>query len=286
MSSVVVVNPGSGPAPTSVDELRHVFSGAEVRESTGDDLQERVREAVRDGAAHVVVVGGDGTMRGAAQVLAGGDVPLVPVPAGTRNHFAKDLGIDSVEAAEAASRTGERIRIDTGWVNGLVFVNNSSIGLYPKVVTRREAHQRRLPKGAAHIVAIWEQVRHGRRMTVTVGDETYRAWLVFVGNGEYGEGLLDLADRETLTDGLLDVRIVRADEPMARLRVVAALFLGRLARSPIVVRRRVEAITIDVRRHHRVEVAVDGEVAAVTAPLEYRCHPASLPVLVPARSAD
>ena len=286
MTGVVVVNPGSGPSRMSMDELRVAFGGAEVRECAGDDVQDRVRQAVRDGAAHVVVVGGDGTMRGAAQVLVGGDVPLVPVPAGTRNHFAKDLGIDSVDAAEEATRTGVRVRIDTGWVNGLVFVNNSSIGLYPKVVARREAHRRRLPKGAAHLVAIWEQLRHGRRMNVTVGDETYKAWLVFVGNGEYGDGLLDLADRETLTDGLLDVRIVRADEPMARLRVVAALFLGRLARSPVIVRHRVSAITIDVRRHRKVEVAIDGEVAAVETPLEYSCRPSSLPVLVPGSTAS
>lgn len=281
MAGTVFVNPGSGRTETSTGDMARVFPGARVVECDGDGFEDQVREAVDAGAAYVAVAGGDGTMRGAAQVLTGGETPLAPVPAGTRNHFAKDVGLPDFDAVADAVAGGHIVRIDTGEVNGMVFVNNASIGLYPKIVTSREVHQRRLPKGAAHIVAAWEQLRRGRRVVVEVEGEPYRAWLVFVGNGAYGEGLLDLADRETLTDGILDVRIVRADAPMARMRIVGALLLGRLARSPLVIRRRVPAITINVRRRRKVQVALDGEVTMLDPPLRFVCRPASLPVFTP-----
>ena len=170
-------------------------------------------------------------------------------------------------------------RIDTGCVNGRVFVNNSSIGLYPKIVIRREAHERRLPKGVAQLVAAWEQLRHGRRVTVDLDGRRLRAWLVFVGNGLYGEGLVDLADRDSLDDGLLDVRVVRADRRLARVRVVGAVLLGRLGTSPLIVRERCRACTIDLDRP-AVDVALDGEVEVLQTPLRYECAPRSLPVLV------
>ena len=286
MAGVVFVNPGSGPSETPVDDVRAGFPGAALDECDGAGLEQQVRDAVAGGATFVAIAGGDGSMRAAAQVLADGDIPLVPIPAGTRNHFAKDVGIEDFDGAAAAAANGTVMRVDTGWVNGMVFVNNSSIGVYPKIVARREAHQRRLPKGAAHIVAAWEQIRHGRRVDVTVGDDHLKAWLVFVGNGEYGVGMLDLADRESLTDGVLDVRVVRADAPFARLRIIGALFLGRLARSPLVVTYKVPAITIDVKRHRAVEVALDGEVEMMPTPLQYESKQASLPVLVPALPSD
>lgn len=280
MAGVVFVNPASGPDDTEPAELRRIFPDADVVECAGGEVRSCVRDALDRKPSYVAVAGGDGTMGAAANELVGGDVPLVVIPAGTRNHFAKDLGTATVERAASAARDGSVLRVDVGVVNGTVFVNNSSIGLYPRIVTTRKIHERRLPKGAAHLVAAWRQVRRGRRVTVTVGDETFRAWVVFVGNGEYGEGLLDLADRESLTDGLLDVRVVRADEPLARFRVVGALLLGRLARSPLVIRRRVRTITIDVRRA-KVSVANDGEVTVMEPPLRYECRPAALPVLTP-----
>lgn len=276
MAGIVLVNPGSGRSETSPADLADAFPGAPVVECDSESFEDEVRRAVKEGADFVAVAGGDGTMRAAAQVLVGGETPLVPVPAGTRNHFAKDVGLPDLDAVASAVASCRVLAVDTGAVNDLVFVNNASIGLYPKIVSRREVHQRRLPKGAAHIVAAWEQLRRGRRVVVEIDGKPYRAWLVFVGNGPYGDGLLDLADRETLTDGILDVRIVRADAPLARLRIVGALLLGRLARSPLVVRHRVPAITIDLRHRRRIEVALDGEVRSLEPPLCFESRPASL----------
>jgi undecaprenyl-diphosphatase len=273
------VNPDSGPEETSVAALSKRFPGHHVAEASPEDLVEAVKAAVADGVAFVGAAGGDGTIRLVAEQLVGTGVPLLPIPAGTRNHFAKDLGVADLDAAEKAA-DGKVIDIDVGCVNGRYFVNNSSIGLYPKIVIRREAHQRRLRKGVANVVAAYEQLREGARVDVEIDGVTHRAWMVFVGNGTYGEGLLDLADRECLNDGLLDVRVALADRPLSRLRIVGALFLGRLARCPLVERWQTKATVVNLNRGH-VEVALDGEVETLSTPLRFACVAQDLKVLVP-----
>ena len=279
MAGVVLVNPHAGPDDTPVDELRRRFAGHVVEPTPPEELADRVANA-RDGADFVAVAGGDGSLRCAAEQLLGGDVPLLPIPAGTRNHFAKDLGIRTIDdAARAAS--GPALAIDVGRVNGRIFLNNSSIGVYPRIVVSREAREHRLRKGVATVVAAVEQIRRGPRMTVDVDGQQSKAWLVFIGNGTYGEGLLDLADRETLQDHQLDVRVVKADQPLARLRVVGALLLGRLAGSPIILTSAAPAVNIGVAGRDRIDVALDGEVERLDTPLRYESVPGALRVLVP-----
>jgi undecaprenyl-diphosphatase len=276
---VLLVNPGSGPDPIDAATLRPYFPGQRVEDCAPDRLAQAVDAAVQSGAAFVGVAGGDGSIRSAAERLLETETPLLPVPTGTRNHFSGDVGIETVEDAVKAL-DGHEISVDVGRVNGRAFVNNSSIGLYPKIVVRREVREHRLRKGVANVVATWEQLRHGRRITVDVDGDRHEAWLVFVGNGVYGDGLLDLADRESLDSHTLDLRVVLADRPLARLRVLGALFLGRLAASPLVVNRQCPNVTIDVAQR-RVEVALDGEVVELEAPLRYESAPGALRVLVP-----
>jgi diacylglycerol kinase family enzyme len=280
MSGVVFLNPRSGPDETGANELRQRFPGHRVEECKPGDLPQRVKEAVDEHVSFVAVAGGDGTIRCAAEQMTGSDVPLLPVPAGTRNHFAQDVGLSSLDDAADAAAAGHVEPVDVGVVNGRVFVNNSSIGLYPKIVIRREAHERRLRKGVANLVAVWEQLLHGRKIGVTIDGASFPAWMVFVGNGVYGEGLLDLADREELCGHVLDVRAVRADRPLARLRVLGALALGRLSRSPLVMQQRCRSVSVDVHQS-RVEVALDGEVEVLESPLEFESRPGALSVLVP-----
>jgi diacylglycerol kinase family enzyme len=279
MPGAIFVNPRSGSDATSVEELRRRFPGHDVTEARPDELPAAVRMAVAAGAEFVGAAGGDGTIRTVAAELVATGVPLLPVPVGTRNHFARDVGVADLDAAEKAAN-GRVRTIDVGQVNEKFFVNNSCIGIYPKIVIRREVHQRRLRKGVANVVAAYEQLRLGERVDVEVDGVTCRAWMVFVGNGTYGEGLLDLADRESVDDGLLDVRVVRADRPWSRLRIVGALLLGRLARSPLVLQWRTAATVVNLNRT-RVEVALDGEVELLAPPLRFRCRANQLRVLVP-----
>lgn len=271
------MNPDSGRGPADRSELAAAFPDGEIVECDPSDIGACVEKAVRNGASYVAVAGGDGTVRGAVGAVVDAGVPLVPVPTGTRNHFARQLGIDTVDDAGRA-RSREPSCVDVAEVNGAWFVNNSSIGIYPKVVVRREAHERRLPKSLAQVVAVWEQVRHGHRFRAALDGEWHRAWMVFVGNGRYERGLFGLTQRESLEDHVLDVRLVRADATLARVRVVLALLVGRLHRSPLLVQRLVKEVRVDLDRP-RVEVALDGEVEELATPLVYRSHAGALAVL-------
>lgn len=280
MGGIVFVNPKAGADAGGPGALQEAFTGAEIVSCEPAEIADRVDEALIDRPAWIGVAGGDGTLRCAAERLLGGDVPLLAVPAGTRNHFARELGIADVEAAVVTAGDGRLRCVDVADVNGHCFINNSSIGLYPQVVVRRVAHQRRMPKRVAHLVATWEQIRHGHRFWVALDGVRARVWMVFVGNGPYGDGIFDLIDREALDRGCLDVRAVRADRPFARVRVVGALVLGRLNRSPLLLRWICESVTIDVDGGS-VAVALDGEVEQLEPPLRYRTRPGALPVLVP-----
>ncbi len=274
---VVLVNPGSGSG-TDIAELAEIFADCRVEPCPPEQLAACVRKEVDAGAPFVGVAGGDGTLRTAAEVLVGSDVALLAVPAGTRNHFAKEFGVASLEDAGAAAKAGDERLIDVGRVNDRFFLNNASIGAYPSMVERREEHEGRWPKRIANVIAAWQQLRHGHRLRVVVDDEPFVAWLVFVGNGRYGESLRDVTTREALDANVLDVRIVHADRRFARLRLVASTLFGRLARTPTVTRRECRQVTIAIPRHAQIAVALDGEVVQLTTPLDFESRAAALRV--------
>jgi undecaprenyl-diphosphatase len=282
MPGVVLVNPHSGPDETSPSDIAAEFPGSRVHEIEGHTVKRQVEDAIERATApeFLAVAGGDGTIRCAAGVVAGTDLPLLPIPAGTRNHFAREVGIPTL--ADAARASSGRIKlIDVGEVNGEVFVNNANIGIYPRIVADRKVHQKRFSKQTATIVATWQQVKTLHKFTVTVdGGEQYRAWMVFVGNGRYGTSLLDLADREALDGGILDVRIMRADGKLARLRVALSLLLGRAEASPMTVFDQVSSIELGFTKP-RIDVALDGEIIPMSTPLHFRCRAKALKVLVP-----
>ena len=282
---VVLVNPHSGPDETSPDDVAAMFPGSAVRELDGHEVKRQVVDAIGSmtSPAFLAVAGGDGTIRCAAGVVAGTDLALLAIPAGTRNHFAKEVGIATLEEAAAAAAGGQTTLIDIGEVNGEAFVNNCNIGAYPRIVKERDVHVKvkRLSKQTATLVAAWTQLRELHKFNVTVdGGTTYRAWMVFVGNGRYGTSLFDVGEREALDDGLLDVRILRADGRLARVRVIGRLLLGRVERSPMAEFDAVESIELAVDRP-RVDVALDGEIVSMTSPLRFRCRARALRVLVP-----
>jgi undecaprenyl-diphosphatase len=219
-------------------------------------------------------------VRSAADTIAraGSEVPLLVVPAGTRNHFANDLGIGDVAAAAKAA-DGVVRSVDLAWVNDTWFVNNSSIGAYPHLVLDREGREHRIPKRLASVVAAWNQLRRGHRLTVDIDGVSRRVWAVFVGNNCYGETLRDLTGREHLDEAVLDLRIARADRRLSRLRIAGAVLFGRVARSPLIERRAVPSVVIGCGRS--IEVAIDGEVMTMESPLRYRSCPHALRVVVP-----
>ncbi|MBW3649243.1 MAG: hypothetical protein KY458_01610 [Actinobacteria bacterium] len=279
MPGVVVVNPDSGSCEAPEADLAAAFPRCRIHQVADGAVRPEVEQAVRDEPEFVAVAGGDGTLRCAAGILADTDLALVPVPAGTRNHFAREVGILSLEDA-ARAPSGRRRRIDLGEVNGEVFINNAGIGVYPRIVRRRKADERRMPKVLATLAAVWADLRSFRRFTVTVEGRSYKAWMVFVGNGRYGRSLFDVGQRGSLDSGVLDVRILRADRTLARLRTVAALLMGQVEQSPMAVFNEVSEIELTVDRPE-VDVALDGEIVRLRSPLVFRCRRGALTVLVP-----
>jgi undecaprenyl-diphosphatase len=280
-AGAVFVNPRSGRGDLDAAALEPHFPGAAVSERAAEGLAGAVRAAVDAGVSFVGIAGGDGSMRCAAAVLAGTGVPLLAVPAGTRNHFSREVGIETVEDAARAAVAGSVTVVDVGDVNGRCFVNNAGIGFYAALVRERTRHERRLPRAAADLAAAWAQARHGHRFPVRIDGRRHRAWVVFVGNGCYGDTITDLGVRRALDEGTLDVRVLRADAPFARTRAVAALVLGRLGRSPLLVQQLSETVEVDVPGRTAVDVALDGEVVRVPTPLQFRVVPRALTVLVP-----
>jgi undecaprenyl-diphosphatase len=275
---VVFVNPAAGSELSADDVTKH-FPGHRVVECPGAEIPDRVAAAIGDADRpdFVAVAGGDGTLRAAAERLAGTGVPLLPIPGGTRNHFALAVGVEDLETAGKAATGGVVRRIDVGDVNGHCFLNNSSVGLYPKLVARRESYERRMSKRLAQLRAAWEQIRHGHRFRLRMRGQWHRAWLVFVGNGCYGEHVLDFTDRESVGGGVLDIRLVLADRPLARTRVVLALLRG-LDTSPLIVRDTCPEAELGLAEGS-VEVALDGEVERLEQPLRYSVRRQALAVL-------
>lgn len=249
----------------------------------GDDLSELVRDACDRGCPTVGVAGGDGTVRVVADALAGGQVPMLVVPAGTRNHFARELGIETLEDVVAAANADRVRMVSVGRVNGQAFVNNASIGLYPALVRRRRRREHRHGKSLGGLIAAWELSRHSRPVQVAIGGDEMPAWLLFAGNGRYGTGFTDLVERDSLDSEVLDIRLVRADRRLSRTRVVLAAAAGRLDHTPLVFGQEVAGVTVGVAGR-RVDVALDGEVVAMEAPLEFEVRPRHLAVLVPPAS--
>jgi diacylglycerol kinase family enzyme len=280
VAGVVFVNPGSGKdGSPGLEEIAKALPELHLVEL--DDpgrLGDLVKEALADGQDPIAVAGGDGTIRCAAEVLAGTSVAFLPVPAGTRNHFAREVGLEDLDRVAGALVGGRRRHVTVGFVNDRAFVNNASIGLYPALVRRRERSS--LSKSVAGFKAALQLLRHGQPIEIELDGEKLEAWLVFVGNGRYGEGFTDLIERESLDEGILDVRVIRSGPALSRVRVVIDTLLGRLRKSHLVVAREAASLSIGVEGRH-LDVALDGEVIEVEAPLHFEARKSALTVMVP-----
>lgn len=301
----VLLNASAGTAEKEgPDKLRATLEAAFAKHAMsarleflkGADLRagaERALERVTRGELDAVVAsGGDGSIRTVAGVFAGSGVPLGIIPLGTLNHFAKDLGIPiSVDEAVAVIAAGETRPVDVGEVNGQIFINNSSIGIYPYLVLDRERQRRRqgLSKWPAMIVAGLRAMRHFpiRRLSIRAegSEEPYRSPCVFVGNNKYGLTGLSLGRRERLDEGRLCLFVAKQQSAMALLGLVMRCILGLLDQDRDL--KIAESTELEVgSRHRKLLVALDGEVESIRAPLHYRTRPGALRVFAPSATGS
>jgi diacylglycerol kinase family enzyme len=291
---VVIVNASAGLGycggwATALEE-KFRAQGAEpdiTLAKSGDEMIARAERALREGAQVVVAGGGDGTINAVASVLAGTDTWLGVLPLGTLNHFAKDLKIP-LELDEAVANVvrGKANKVDVGEVNGRIFLNNSSLGIYPDIVRDREQQQRHLGRGKwpAFGRALFAAIRRFPFMNVKLkinGTEHLRRTpFVFIGNNEYLQGLT-LGARERLDSGKLCLYVAQKPTRLGLLRYALHALFGKLreARDFDVL----SATSLEIEtRHHHLRVATDGEVTLMKPPLCYRSRASALHVIVPA----
>ncbi|MEU9277160.1 diacylglycerol kinase family protein [Streptomyces sp. NPDC048342] len=279
----LIVNPRSGGGKASrfrIAERARVI-GAQVfliDHSLPQDLATVARRAVDDGADLLGVAGGDGTQALVAEVAAESGLPFVVIPAGTRNHFAMDLGLDREDpsAALEALTDGVELRVDLGYAGERVFVNNVSFGAYAALV--REPAYRDDKLGTAVRILPEFLARHeGPELVVRAGTLTVHGPdAVLVSNNPYPlDDPVVLGRRAHLDSGLLGVLAARAETPaetVTRLRSGRPDGLTRLATSDDVV------VYADVPA---LPAGLDGEAVSLPTPVRCRISPRALRVWVP-----
>ena len=264
MQRFLIVNPRSGSDSPTADELRDAARSRGVRVhllEEGDDLRELAQAAEADVLG---MAGGDGSLAAVAEVAIEQDTPFVCIPFGTRNHFARDLGLDREDpiGSLAAFDEGVERRVDVARAGDRLFLNNVSLGLYARLVHRREHHRRRRDTLARlRALALTVQDRR-RRQRFTIDGEHVRARLVLVSNNDYTLDLLSLGERERLDEGKLHLYIPHGFRRITwEERACTELEVG--APQP------------------RLRTAVDGEPVELDTPVRFRIEPLALRVLVP-----
>jgi diacylglycerol kinase family enzyme len=258
---------------------------------TGRDLRagaERALQRATGGELDAIIVGGgDGTISTVASILAGSGVPLGIIPLGTLNHFAKDLKIPlAIDEAVALIAAGDSRPVDVGEVNGRIFVNNSSIGIYPYLVLDRKRRTGRggLPKPLALILASLKALRYFplRRLSIRTSGwtEAYRSPCMFVGNNVYRLSGPSLGTRDRLDEGQLSLYVAKQQSRLALLWLASRSFLGFLDQQRDLRTFNLAAVEIS-SRHRRLLVAFDGEIETFKSPLQYRIRPGALRVFAP-----
>jgi diacylglycerol kinase family enzyme len=261
VAGVLLINPGAGTKSPSAAELAEAARarGIEARVlNEGDDLVELARSADAEvlGAA-----GGDGSVASVASIAVERDLPFVVVPYGTRNHFARDLGLDLDPVAALAGFEGEERRVDVGRAGERRFLNNVSLGLYATLVHRREHHRRRR-QVLAGLRALGRSVRSHPGVWAEVDGDPLRARVLLVANNAYKLSLFAIGERERLDEG--------------RLYLYAAT--GVLPRTWD--ERSGERFELDVPGG-KVSAAIDGEPVELETPLELAVEPGALRVQLP-----
>ncbi|MGY1805928.1 bifunctional phosphatase PAP2/diacylglycerol kinase family protein [Blastococcus sp. SYSU D00669] len=268
---VIAVNPRSGTDDYDpVAEIAKLLPRARVREIGEDDgVTEILQEAAASGARALGVAGGDGSVAAAAAVAVEHGLPLAVVPAGTLNHFARDVGVATLEDAADAVTRGSAVKVDVATVNGTTFLNTASIGAYPAMVRRRDELAGRMGRWAAMTVASAQVLRSHEPVSLLVNGRPVRVWILFVGNCCYTPRGLAPAWRPRLEDGLLDVQFLRADVRFSRTRAVAGSLLGVSERSSGYEQLQVESLDV-VSRLGGQQVAYDGETGETAAEFRFR----------------
>ncbi len=301
MRVALVVNRSSGsllgkPDAAADLERRLLAAGLDVGsvlDGDSTDIAARMAHARDLPVDAVVTAGGDGTIGAAAEALVGSGKALAPLPLGTMNLLAKDLGIPlDLDLAAAAFANAEAVAIDVGEVNGHKFLCNSMLGVPARLAERRERNRQHMG-----LVGWW---RHGfaslkamyryppMRVGLDLGDGappmTLRSKAIVVANNAYDEGFGHVMTRSRLDRGELTVYATRCLSIWPLVRLSTRMALGSWTHDPDLETHNVRELIVTSRRK-LIRVMLDGETRLVPPPLRYSILPKALLVLRPRREA-
>jgi YegS/Rv2252/BmrU family lipid kinase len=234
----------------------------------------------------LIAAGGDGTVSAVAAAAVSSGKTLGVIPAGTLNHFARDLGIPlELDKAVAVVAANHVRQLDVAVVNESLFINNASIGAYPAMIwERNRAREKGFPRLVAQGIAVFRAWLDLRSIKVRVGADTAefvrRSPLVFVGNSKYEVEGLRLGKRLTMTDGSLSVYVLADSGRLDALTLPIRALLGRLEAHEKFEGFQAASVSIEAARH-RIGVAIDGEMYVLAPPLRFSIKPRALRAIVP-----
>lgn len=276
---LLLVNPSSGTGSGASQLTEQLPAATIIRADIDGDVGAQLRAAIEKARPRALgVVGGDGSVNTAATVAVEAGLPLAVFPGGTLNHYARDTS--ATEASTLRSLKDGTVRhvdLASVTVDGgeqVFFINTASLGPYPKVVRIREKLENRIGKWPAAAIAAARVMRRATPLHIIVDGVSTSVWMIFIGNGTYrpADGL-PLA-RESLAEGQLDVRYLRADVKGARVRAALAMTTGMLSRSHDYVRELAAKVTVAV--DDEVALATDGEVSVRGRQFEFAAMPGAI----------
>ena len=291
LKGTLFLNPTSGvrfpAAEKRALEIAAQEAGLEVVRLGRDiDVTESVRRRMREGVRLFIAAGGDGSINHVVQPLVNSEAILGVIPAGTYNHFAKDLGIplDWRQALDIAL-TGETRQVDTARVNDRFFVNNLSLGLYPELVAKREEKGRDYPRWKARLQAFYTTLRNYPHVSFNVESEHHqeviRTHVFMVSNNSYDLSRMGIeAPRNNLSEGRLSVYWLPHLPRIALMKFGAHYLAGRVKTAPGFRSFRTSRMKVQ-SPHLRLRVGLDGELFTMETPLVLTIVPQSLLVKVP-----
>ncbi|MEI2277698.1 phosphatase PAP2 family protein [Paenarthrobacter ilicis] len=292
--SIAVNALGGSYTPETADLLKELFPKAYIKEiAEGEDVAGEIKAtANRPGTVALGVWGGDGTVGAAAAAAVEHSLPLVVLPGGTLNHFARDLRTTSIQETVAAVTKGQAASVDLGHVvvqRGLAdnpetielaMLNTASVGVYPNMVRRRERLQPAMGKPLASIVASLRTFGINSPTTLLVDGVKHKLWILYMGRGRFYPSDHAPLRRPVLDDGVLDLRLISADEPFARARLLWAVVTGTVTASKVTHLTEATEVTIEAVGQPLV-IAVDGEAKPGVRSATFTVKPRVLRVYSP-----
>ncbi len=255
----VVINRASGSAKDAGEEIAELLPKAVIFHWDPEDGPEKLNEIIGPDVQALGVAGGDGTCASVAGVAIENDLPLAVFAAGTFNHFAKALGLESYDQTAESVRNGVGGAVDVARIDGVPFLNTASIGIYPDFVAERDRLSGRLGKPLAALIALPRVFRKAQPVVLTINGRAERIWTVFVGNGHYTPRGLVSSSRDHMADGFIDVQVILDRGRFSRTRATIGSLIGQVERSGVYASMHTRTLDVTMETAD-LRVAHDGEI--------------------------